>query len=154
MSWQPYVDTQLIATGNVSDAFIIGKADASVWASTQYFVPKAYKAKTANEDGTEVEVDVNEAADFIQIAQSVQKKPKTGLRIAGTKFMPLRTFPKGSGDDGIPTIFFKKPKGGGCLCVTNQCIIVGTFDEGKQQTAAGCNFAVEALARYLFSIQY
>ena len=31
MSWQAYIDTQLTATGQVAEACMLGKADASLW---------------------------------------------------------------------------------------------------------------------------
>ena len=47
-----------------------------------------------------------------------------------------------------------RSQGGGCLVVTNQCIIVATFDETKGQTAAACNQATENLGRYLMQSGY
>jgi len=73
---------------------------------------------------------------------------------SGTKYMVVRTYPKGSADDGLATIYFKKAQGGGCLCVINQAVIIGTFDEAKGQTASQCNFAVEALGRFLLGAGY
>jgi hypothetical protein len=73
---------------------------------------------------------------------------------SGVKYMVVRSYPNGSSDDGLATIYFKKPRGGGCFVVTNQAAIIGTFDEGKGQTASQCNFAVEALGRYLYSSGY
>ena len=153
MSWQEYVDTQLLATGSVNQACILGITDAQVWGSSPAFLPRIYKAPVMQDDGTEKETVINEAAIMMHVVEKM-KKPKEGLRINGVKYMPLRTYPKGSAEDGVPTIYFKKPKTGGCICMTNQCIIVGTFDEKKEQTAAACNFAVEALARYLHTSGY
>ena len=75
--------------------------------------------------------------------------------------------PNGSMDDGLKTIYFKKAMGGGCLAATRQCIIIGVFDEAKDQSATHCvglsfcsiiqlisphtqNLTIENLARYLF----
>jgi len=63
--------------------------------------------------------------------------------------MPVRTYPNGSADDGLATVYFKKTRGGGCFVVTNKAIIIATFDEGKGQQASACYFAAEALGRYL-----
>uniref|UniRef100_A0A7S3PS96 Profilin n=1 Tax=Aplanochytrium stocchinoi TaxID=215587 RepID=A0A7S3PS96_9STRA len=153
MSWQDYIDTQLVATGDVNQAFMVGITDAQVWAHTPSFMPRVYKAMVTQEDGTEKEEVINEASIIVHVAETL-KKPSEGLRINGVKYMPLRTYPKGSSDDGLPTIYFKKPKTGGCICVLNQCIIVGTFDEKKEQNASACNFAVESLSRYLFQNGY
>ncbi len=79
---------------------------------------------------------------------------RAALLRSGVKYMVVRSYPNGSSDDGLATIYFKKPRGGGCFVVTNQAAIIGTFDEGKGQTASQCNFAVEALGRYLYSSGY
>ena len=82
------------------------------------------------------------------------QRPSYGIRIGNVKFMPVRSFPKGQLDDGITTVYLKKPKGGACMVVTHRAIIIGTFDESKSQTAANCNSAVEALGRYLYSTSF
>ena len=38
MSWQEYVDTQLVATGQVSQGALLGVTDGSLWASTPDFM--------------------------------------------------------------------------------------------------------------------
>ena len=37
MSWQAYIDTQLVASGAIHQAAMLGLADGSVWASTPDF---------------------------------------------------------------------------------------------------------------------
>lgn len=152
-SWQQYVDSQLLATGGVDQAFMVGKEDSCVWAHSDEFLPRLYEGVVTQDDGTEAKQTINEAVILAKIAQTL-RKPAEGLRINGIKYMPVRTYPNGSAEDGLGTIYFKRPKGGGCLVVTNQCLIVGIFDESKGQTAAACNFAVEALGRYLHESGY
>jgi hypothetical protein len=40
------------------------------------------------------------------------------------------------------------------MVVTNQCIIIATFDETKSQSASACNQATENLGRYLMGSGY
>ncbi|GBG25945.1 Profilin [Hondaea fermentalgiana] len=152
-TWQQYLETQLTDTGNVNEALMIGKQDAAVWAGTPEFLPRQYEGVVTQDDGTEAKQTINEAVILVTIAQTL-RKPAEGLRCNGVKYMPVRTYPNGSADDGLATMYFKKPKGGGCLVVTNQSLILGTFDEAKGQTGAACNYAVEALGRYLYQAGY
>ena len=142
MSWQDYVDTQLVATGQVSQAALLGVSDAGVWASTPDFMPRGYDATVTAEDGSESTVTVNEASDIVNF-MATGTKPTAGLRINGDKYMVLRTLP-----DPM-TVYGKKPKGGICITKTAQCIIVGVYDEDAGQTSGGCNLAVENLGDYL-----
>jgi len=152
-TWQQYVDTQLLSSGNVSEALIAGKQDMAVWGNSDAFLPRMYEGTVTQDDGTEGKQLINEAIILAKVAQTL-KKPAEGLRLNGVKYMPVRTYPNGSEDDGLATLYFKRPKAGGCLVVTNQAVIVGIFDESQGMTAAGCNFAVETLGRYLYQAGY
>ena len=110
MSWQAYIDTQLTATGQVAEACMLGKADASLWAGTPDFMPRGYNAKCSNEDGSESEQPINEAAGMVTVASTMKPARPGGLRINGQKYMPVRTMATGVMDDNLPTIYFKKPK--------------------------------------------
>lgn len=149
-TWKDYLQSQLIATGDVNQACLLGLTDCNVWASVNELLPRLHKANVMQDDGTEKETLINEA-DIILHTAGELKKPAVGLWINGVKYMPLRTYPQGSANDGIATIYFKKQKRGGCFIVLNKSILIGTYDEAKQQTASSCNFAVEQLARYLHS---
>ncbi len=152
-TWQDYVNSQLVGTSHVDQALMCGKNDGTVWASTPDFLPRLYEAQVTQEDGSETNQTINEAVIITKMAQTLRKPPE-GLRVNGVKFMIVRTYPNGSSDDGLATVYFKKSKTGGCMCVTNQAVIVATFDEGKGQTASQCNFATEALGRYLYESGY
>ena len=146
MSWQDYVDTQLVATGQIHEAALVG-LDGSLWASTPGFALSSYNATVTNEDGSEHETLVNEAGD-VSSFMTTGSKPSAGLRVNGDKYMVLRTIP-----DPM-TVYGKKPKGGICITKTNQCIIIGTYSEEASQTSGGCNLAVENLGDYLRSSGY
>jgi len=109
-----------------------------LWASyPDAFVPRAYLATVVGDDEKEKEELVNEAADLAQLGKTL-KKPKAGLRVNHQKFLIVRAMEKGSMDDGLKTIYFKKAAGGGCMCITSQAIIIGTFDETAGQSSTHC----------------
>lgn len=152
-TWQQYVDTQLVSTGSVDQAIIIGKSDGAVWANTPEFLPRLYEGVVTQDDGTEAKQVINEAVILTKVGNTL-RKDAAGIRINGVKYMVTRTYADGSDDSGAATIYLKKPRGGACLVVTNQAIVIGTFDEGQGQSAATCNFAVESLGKYLFQNGY
>ena len=118
--------------------------------------PRGYQAAVTQEDGTEATVLVNEQTDMVSVGQTL-KKPAAGLRINGQKYMIVRSFQQGvdpeNGRD-FKTLYAKKGKDGLCLCVSKQCIIVGTYSGDAGHTAHGCNTAVENLCKYLISVGY
>lgn len=135
---EDYIDKQLIATAGVKEAIIVSAEDGALWAShPEDFVPRAYPATIALEDGTEQEEMVNEAENLAYVGKHL-KKPKTGLRINHQKFLIVRAMETGIEGDGLKTIYFKRPGGGGCLCVTNKAIIIGTFEDASNQTSQHC----------------
>ncbi|KAH9245161.1 hypothetical protein BASA81_015872 [Batrachochytrium salamandrivorans] len=150
MSWKDYVKNQLIDTLHVKEGAILSAEDGSLWASSpETFCPRAYLGTVMDESGAEHDELINEAANLAEVARTL-KKPRAGLRINHQKYMIVRSMERGSLDDGLRTIFFKRPGGGGgTLCVTNQCIIIGTFDELLGQSSASCTATVEHLGRYL-----
>ena len=91
---------------------------------------------------------INEATGMVQAA-TTGTSPAGGFRINGTKYMIVR-----KNNDAGWTLYGKRPKGGMCMVATQQCIIVGTFDEAKGQTGGACNLAVEGLGDYLKSVGY
>ena len=118
--------------------------------------PRGYQATVAQEDGSEATVMVNEQTDMVSVGATL-KKPAAGLRINGQKYMIVRTLPNGVDPEGgrdFKTIYAKKGKDGLCLCVSKQCIIVGTYSGDAGQQACDCNTAVENLAKYLISVGY
>jgi hypothetical protein len=152
-TWQDYVNTQLVGTSHVDQALMCGKQDGAVWANTPDFLPRLYEAAVTQDDGSEANQTINEAVILTKIGQTLRKPPE-GLRVNGVKYMITRTYPNGSADDGLASIYFSKGQGGGALVVTNQAVIVATYDKGKGQTASQCNFTVESLGRYLFESGY
>ncbi|KAI1307875.1 profilin, required for normal timing of actin polymerization in response to thermal stress [Mortierella claussenii] len=127
MSWQAYVDNNLVATGKVSKGAIYGH-DGSLWASSPGF----------NVGGAEVQKLVAAFADESDIAAN-------GLYLEGTKFIFLRK-PRDE-------VIYARHGASGVVCVkTKQTIIVGYYDESIQ--AGDCNTVVENLAQYLVNSDY
>ena len=60
MSWQAYVDTQLVATGHVAEACMLGATDGAVWGMTPEFQPRYYEADTSDDQGNPTKITVNE----------------------------------------------------------------------------------------------
>ncbi|CAM9126770.1 unnamed protein product [Chrysoparadoxa australica] len=141
--WGAYVETQLVATGAVSEAGIFGKEDAALYANAGDFQLRQYSAEITQEDGSTKTEPVNEVANLLSYVKSGQTPPQ-GMRLNGTKFQMLRTL------EG-PTLYLKKNKGGACLAITNTLVIVGVYDDEKNSASslAACNTAVENLADYL-----
>ena len=125
-----------------------------MWASTsENFGFKTYKDVVPQEDGTEKEETVNEEDGMLEFAKTL-KKSRFGFRVNQTKYMPLRTLPRGSSDNGVPAVVLKTKGGGGCICVTDRALVVGVWAGDNPSAAAGCNDIVEKVANHLKSVKY
>jgi len=153
-AWGKFLEDFLIKPKACSQAIVINKSDGTMWATTSEdkHSCKTYSDMIMMEDGTEVSKTVDEEKGLLEYIVAF-KKPEAGIRIGGNKFTALRTFEKGANDDGLPTVYLKKPKGGGCIVVTERAIIFGVWEEGAQ-AAAACNDAVEKMGRYLKSAKF
>mmetsp|Transcript_7428 Transcript_7428/g.13638 ORF Transcript_7428/g.13638 Transcript_7428/m.13638 type:complete len:108 (+) Transcript_7428:86-409(+) len=67
-TWQDYINSQLVATKDVEQAMMIGKADGAVWASTPDFLPRMYEGVVTQEDGSEAKQVINEAVSAAFLA--------------------------------------------------------------------------------------
>ncbi|TRM57411.1 profilin [Schizophyllum amplum] len=126
MSWQAYVDTNLVATGKVQKAAILGQA-GGVWASSPGYTLSAEEQKAV----------IAAFADPVT-AQS------QGLRLAGQKFFTL------SANDR--SIYLKKAADGAVIVKTKQAILVTEYAAPIQAPEA--TPIVEGLADYLISVGY
>ncbi|KAF9208342.1 hypothetical protein BGZ59_010702 [Podila verticillata] len=126
MSWQSYVDTNLVATGKVSKASIVG-FDASTWATSAGFTV------TKAESEALVKAFANSGDAFA-----------SGLYIEGKKFVVLNA------DDKL----IRARQGAtGIICAkTNGCVLIGYYNENVQ--AGDCSVIVENLAEYLRGVGY
>merc|ERR1712146_516684 len=124
MSWQAYVDQQLVGTGSCTSGAILGP-DGSTWATSAGFAVSAAEGQKL-------------ASQFTNPGSA----QADGVNVAGTRYMCLRA------DDR--SIYGKKGAGGACCVKTNMGILVGVYSEGIQPGA--CNAVVEKLADYLIEM--
>ncbi|KAF9963896.1 hypothetical protein BGZ70_007116 [Mortierella alpina] len=121
MSWQTYVDSNLVGTGKVAKAAIFG-LDGSLWATSADF----------KVGGEEVKNLIAGFADTDNIAAK-------GLYFEGVKFVLLRS--------SADSIYARQGANGVCCCKTAKAVIVGYYNENIQ--SGDCTVTVEGLADYL-----
>lgn len=166
MSWQAFVDTQLLTktttAGDVHNCVesgaLLSAADASAWAATPNFSLRNYSVTVTEEDEvTTTTIDYNEAAAVLHLfAHSGAAINDAGIRINGEKYY-LANF-----DSEKHTIYLKKNAGGACLARTNQAIVFASWNGGLSTSGAEttpqnhglCNQVTEKLADYLKTIGY
>lgn len=147
--WQAYIDNNLIGSGYMHSAAIIGLADGSYWAYGGDYIPQP---------------------DEITHIQACLKDPSkalaSGVTIATVKYLALRATPG--------SIILKKGGSGGCIFVSKQTIVIGIYGNPEASSAlasetakdsaasastntvnpADCNKTVEDIAKYLASVDY
>lgn len=126
MSWQTYVDTNLVGTGFVSRGAIIGH-DGSSWAKSPGF-------EVSSAEGQKIKQGFSDPSGL----------RASGIHVAGKKYLCLRT------DDR--SIYGKKGSAGICIVKTGQAILIGEYDENIQP--GQCTTVVEKLADYLINSGY
>ncbi|SAM09419.1 hypothetical protein [Absidia glauca] len=126
MSWQEYVDNNLIGTNQVSQAAIYG-LNGAVWASSAGF-----------------KMSQPEVTELIEGFSDSMKVQGTGFHVNGVKYLTLRA------DDR--SIYGKKGSDGVCAVKTTQAVLVGVYKEGIQP--GSCTKVVEGLADYLLGVGY
>ncbi|RKP15363.1 profilin-2 [Piptocephalis cylindrospora] len=123
MSWQTYVDTNLVGSRKVAQAAIFGQ-DKSQWAASPNF--------------TLSNAELAEIASGFTDASPLREK---GLHAAGTKYLLLRADERS---------LYGKQGSSGIVCVkTVTAIIVAVYGEGIQPGEA--TTTVEGLADYLIN---
>jgi len=126
MSWQAYVDSNLLGTGRVSKAAILGQA-GGVWASSPGYTLSAQEQK-----------DIVAAFTKPDVVQA------NGIRLAGQKFFTLSANER--------SIYGKKAADGCILVKTKQAVLVAEYTAPIQ--AAEATPVVEGLADYLIGVGY
>lgn len=128
MSWQEYVDSNLIGTGNLKSAAIYG-LDGHLWASTpdlqsdSTFDPKLLIKSFSDPKDLQI----------------------NGITVNGTRYVMLRS------DDR--SIYGKSKGNGGFVGVkTEQAVLFGLYPDDV--TPGNANKTVESLADYLISAGY
>jgi len=133
MSWQSYIDDQLMCTlpsgSTLTSAAIVGQ-DGSVWAQSDKF-----PAITPDEVAV-----LMEGFDDDSDRQTKMATHPKGLKIGGEKFMVVQ------GEPGA-VIRGKKGSGGVCVKKTVSAFVIGVYDTPVQPPE--CNVVVENLGDYL-----
>ncbi|CAG8782061.1 2005_t:CDS:2, partial [Cetraspora pellucida] len=133
MSWQTFVDTNLLGTGNIHQAAIFG-LDGTLWATSGGFNPNAEEVK-----------------NIIESFDNTEKVQGNGIRCNEKKYY----FVSGQETDdrkNYISIHCKQGADGIIAEKTIQAVIIGTYTEG---TAAGAaNKAVGDLGDYLRGLNY
>lgn len=126
MSWQHYVDDQLVGTGHVKKAIIIGH-DGSSWSASPGFTIKPDEAKKL-------------VAAFADSSSSLTQ----GIYLAGERYLVLKA-------DGR-SIYARKGTSGFVAVKTVQAVIISLYDESIQP--GRCTTITERLADYLIENNY
>lgn len=126
MSWQDYVDVQLLGNGTIRHAAMIGH-DGSIWAQSAGF-----------------KMDQANITKVTQAHANPGVVQMGGLTMNDKKFMFIR------GDD--QTVILKKATSTMFLRKTNQTIIIAMHDE--EQVPEPASLTVEKLGEYLESVSY
>ncbi|KAB8224897.1 profilin [Aspergillus novoparasiticus] len=127
MSWQGYVDDNLLGSGKISRAAILGQ-QGGFWASSQGYYPSP-----------------EEQHAVIDAYNNLEHIISSGLKLAGEKFFCLSANPR--------SIYLKSQTGGGAIVVkTKQAIIVAEYAAPVHSMEAIS--LVEGLADYLIAMSY
>eukprot|EP01023_Acetabularia_acetabulum_P012630 TRINITY_DN1591_c0_g1_i1.p3 TRINITY_DN1591_c0_g1~~TRINITY_DN1591_c0_g1_i1.p3 ORF type:complete len:130 (-),score=34.40 TRINITY_DN1591_c0_g1_i1:293-682(-) len=129
MSWQEYIDGNMMAENKLQHAAILGKEDGAVWACSENFPT----------------VDDAEFANLMAALGNPTEKAISGIFLGGTKYFYLR------GTAG-ELLIGKIGSGGICIRATEQCLLVGIYGEGT--VPSECNLIVENLGDYLQEAGY
>ncbi|EOD51062.1 profilin [Neofusicoccum parvum] len=133
MSWQAYVDTSLVGTGNVDKAAIFNAEGNSVWAASAGFT-------VAPNEMAEIVAAYKDKGD----ANGLKAVQTEGLHVAGERFVVIKA------DDR--SLYGKKGREGIILVKTTQAILVTHYPETVQPGVAANT--VEQLGDYLISVGY
>ncbi|MCJ1297829.1 profilin, required for normal timing of actin polymerization in response to thermal stress [Hypocenomyce scalaris] len=130
MSWQAYVDTSLVGTGNIDKAAIFNSEGTSVWASSTGF--------------TIGPAEIKEVVSSYKDTGEVKKVQSSGLHIAGERYVVIKA------DDR--SLYGKKGREGIVIVKTQQAILVTHYPESVQPGSAANT--VEQLGDYLIGVGY
>ena len=153
-SWQNYCDF-IKAKNTCEEVMIISSSTGAHYAAAPpTFQLREYVGPVMTETGEEKDEMINEASDVSQLVKNAAAAGKGtisvphGLRLnSGRKQMVIRTFL--DEESGLPVLYGKYPKGGSCVASAGKVIVIGQFDENKNQTAAAMNETIQLMARYL-----
>ncbi|KAG8754998.1 profilin, required for normal timing of actin polymerization in response to thermal stress [Ceratobasidium sp. 428] len=126
MSWQGYVDTNLVGSGKVSKAAILGQ-QGGIWATSPGFT-----------------LSPEEQQAIINMSKNPDAALAGGVRLAGQKYFTLQ-----ANDRSI----YAKKQADGCVIVKTKQAILVTVHQAPLQMAESTP-VVEGLADYLIGAGY
>ncbi|KAH9067882.1 profilin [Lactarius vividus] len=126
MSWQTYVDTNLVGSGKVSRAAILGQ-QGGVWATSAGYT-----------------LSPQEQKDILAAFTNSDHVQTNGLKLVGQKFFTLQANNR--------SVYLKKSADGAVLVKTKQAVLVAEYLAPIQ--APETTKIVEGLADYLISVGY
>ncbi|KAE8329910.1 profilin-1A [Aspergillus sergii] len=126
MSWQSYIDSNLVGSGKFSRAAILGQ-QGGVWAASPGY-----------ELSTEEQKEVTDAHNNLSHTMS------SGLKLAGQRFFYTSADTR--------SIYLNSQAGGAIVLKTKQAIIVAEYAAPIQAVEAAQQ--VESLADYLISVGF
>jgi len=132
MSWQSYVDDNLIGTGKVQRVAILGQA-GGIWAASQGY----------NLPPNEQKAIVNTLKN-LETPANVEAVQRDGIRLSNQKFFTIYAAGR--------SVYGKKGADGCVLVKTTQAVLVAEYIAPTQQPEAVS--VVEGLADYLISVGY
>jgi len=130
MSWQAYVDTSLVGTGDVDKAAIFSAAGDSVWATSTNF-------KVSPQE-------MQEVVGAYKDSSQPKKVQSTGLHIAGEKYIVIKA------DD--VSLYGKKGRTGVVIVKTKQAVLIAHYPDTVQPGSAANT--VEKLGEYLKGVGF
>lgn len=126
MSWQIYVDSNLVGTGKISEGAILG-LDSSIWATS-----------------ASLNLSPNECAALLAAFSDANSVRSNGLTLAGKRNVVFRSDER--------SIYGKCGKDGVVAVKTGQAVLIGFYKDPVQ--AGEATKVVEGLADYLISVGY
>merc|ERR1712210_322107 len=121
-----------------------GKVAAEASKDGAGFHPCGYGATTANNDGTEKQVQINEEADVANFIR-LGKKPTNGFRFYGTKYFECGGTPRKE-EDGVRQLILGRGTGAHIIfSVTKKHIMVAMNMPGKGQNVSTMNDHVQGV---------
>ncbi|KAF8603608.1 profilin [Ceratobasidium sp. AG-I] len=126
MSWQAYVDNNLVGSGKVHRAAILGQ-QGGVWATSPGFTLSAEEQKAC-----------------IALLNSPEQAQASGVKLCGNKYFALQVDARK---------FYGKKAADGCVIVKTKQAILVTAHSAPIQLAESAT-VVETLADYLISVNY
>ncbi|CAJ0575662.1 unnamed protein product, partial [Mesorhabditis spiculigera] len=126
MDWRSYIDDQLVGSGSVTKAAIVG-LDGAIWAKSDHF-----------------NIGDDEAAAAAQGFVNSETLYASGLKFEGIKYMIIKA--------DHEQIFGKKGTGGFAASKTKKAVIISIYDGTIQP--GNCALTTQRLADYLIENDY